>query len=311
MNTACRTYEPEGGECLSCYSGYLVFDGQCILLSSQPACAQYDFQQSCNRCAQRYYLLQSSCLPVSPLCDNYNPATGACLTCVAGYGLSSRTNACETMQRPPSNCLRADAVGNCLACSNRFYYNSTSGLCLPVLSLCATYTERTGLCLSCYTGFALLPDNSCVAKAAAAGCLSANPSGLCLGCASKYVLAKGGSCLLRDPNCVGYDVEGNCTSCRSGFYVLRGKCLGEVKKAGKDANCLRSNLNNYCIQCNSGYYIESGNCLLADQLCKTFNPNNGYCLTCYDGYRLNIHKCYLDSPIFNCKRFDGSVCQEC
>jgi len=65
---------------------------------------------------------------------------------------------------------------------------------------------------------------------------------------------------------------------------------------------------NYCQNCNGGYYLDAGSCILADQLCKTFDSTNGYCTSCYDGYRLNQNRCYINSPIINCRRFNGIVC---
>jgi hypothetical protein len=177
-----------------------------------------------------------------------------------------------------------------------------------VPGLCATYVQKGGQCLSCYTGYNLLADNSCVQKSLMNGCLSADSNGSCLNCTSQFILTAKGNCQARDTNCLAYDTKGSCTKCISLYYILSGKCTKEVKKLEKDPNCLLTDLMNFCLQCNSGYYISAGNCFLADQLCKTFDPSNGNCLTCYDGYRLNLNKCYLNNPIFNCKRFDGSIC---
>ena len=39
----------------------------------------------CTQCSNRYYLSQDEiCVPVNPLCENYNP-NGACTSCYKGY----------------------------------------------------------------------------------------------------------------------------------------------------------------------------------------------------------------------------------
>ncbi|XP_031505768.1 uncharacterized protein LOC116268101 [Nymphaea colorata] len=209
LNTQCKTANIIGGDCLSCYSGYIVIDGACVLLSQQPSCLQYDFQSNCVRCAQRYFLQSLICVPVSPLCNNYNAQTGVCIDCVAGYGISSVTNNCETVRAPVPNCQTADPVGNCLSCLNRFYFN-TSNACLPVNPLCSKYVAVGGKCLACFTGHNLLSDSSCVRTNLATGCNAANANGLCSACSGQYVLTASGSCLWRDTNCLGYDDSGNC-----------------------------------------------------------------------------------------------------
>jgi hypothetical protein len=94
VNTICRSVNIEGGDCLSCYTGYFLDSGDCIQLSKQPYCSQYDFQMNCIRCAQRYYLKAGVCTLISPLCNNFNPSTGVCIDCVQGYGISSKSGAC-------------------------------------------------------------------------------------------------------------------------------------------------------------------------------------------------------------------------
>lgn len=294
IDTQCRSLNMVGGACTSCYAGYVVFNGKCLPLSQQPACLSYDFQSKCLTCANRYVLLVNICTPVSPLCNNYHQLTAACIDCVSSFGLSSLTGNCEPMQPPPPNCQNADPVGNCIACLPRFYFNATNS-CLPASPLCAKFEDIGGKCLGCVPNFNLLADASCVQANLTSGCRSADPSGLCTACVTQHVLINSGSCLLRDPNCVSYDEWGSCSRCVSMFYVAQGKCLRQVLK-NKDPNCRINDLLNYCMECISGYYISAGNCLLADQLCRTFDPANGNCLTCYPGYKLTQYKCFLGAP---------------
>jgi hypothetical protein len=294
VDTQCRALNLIGGACTACYSGYVVFNGRCLPLSQQPACLSYDFQSNCLACAQRYVLMAAVCTPVSPLCDNYHPQTAVCLDCVSGLGLSSINGNCEPIQSAPPNCQAADPVGNCLTCLPHFYFNA-SNACLPVSPLCAKFENSGGKCLSCLPTHTLLPDSSCLLNNLTTGCKSAGPSGLCSGCQVQYVLIGGGACLLRDPNCLSYDDGGSCSKCVSMYYVWQGRCAKQVLKS-KDGNCRINDLLNYCMECNQGYFISAGNCLLADQLCRTFDPANGNCLTCYPGYKLTQNKCFLDAP---------------
>lgn len=124
------------------------------------------------------------------------------------------------------------------------------------------------------------------------------------------MLTQQGNCQAKDPYCTNY-VNGLCTNCHAVYYLsAAGVCTKKVMK-DKDSNCAIHDLFNFCQRCNQGFFTSAGNCLLADQLCRTFDPTNGNCLSCYDGYRLNKNRCYLNEPIFNCKMFAGSVCAEC
>lgn len=93
-NSLCKSTEYRGGNCLSCYNGYILYNGLCIEFTKQPACLAYDFQNICSQCAPRYYLQSGACLPVSPLCMDYDPSVGNCLSCIPGYGVSSSTQKC-------------------------------------------------------------------------------------------------------------------------------------------------------------------------------------------------------------------------
>jgi hypothetical protein len=164
------------------------------------------------------------CLPINPLCYNYNSLTGSCVNCVSGYGLSSITNNCEAVNSPPPYCQTADPIGNCLACMNKYYFNSTSA-CVPASALCAKYILIGGKCLTCNSGYNLLSDSSCVQSNFTTGCLSADTNGLCISCSAQYIVTGLGGCLYRDPYCQNYDSQGYCIKCVQLYYILQGKCI--------------------------------------------------------------------------------------
>lgn len=224
-----------------------------------------------------------------------------------GYGISSKSNVCELVKTAPTNCQKADQVGNCLNCNDRFYLRNSD--CLAVPTLCAKYEQVGGKCLECANNLTLLQDNNCLRTNLLTGCQGANIDGSCSACIPQYVLNGNGGCMYRDPFCLNYQ-SGECLKCNDAYYLSSGKCIKKVKK-NKDPNCLINDLYNFCMTCSSGFYISAGNCQLADQLCATFDPSNGNCLSCYDGYRLNLGRCYLNNSILNCKMFNGNICSVC
>jgi hypothetical protein len=93
-NPRCLSTEYRGGRCLSCYTGYVLFNGDCYDISQQPACLTYDFRSVCVQCRNRFFLTAGTCRPVDPLCLDYRNDTGTCTSCLQGYGLSSLTLQC-------------------------------------------------------------------------------------------------------------------------------------------------------------------------------------------------------------------------
>ena len=120
----CLTAQYRGGHCLSCYSGYILYNGQCITISQQTACLRFDFQALCAECKNRFSLFSGVCSPVAPLCLSYHPINGTCIECISGYGLSADSIQCLPLQQAPANCAKADPTGKCLTCSARFYLSS-------------------------------------------------------------------------------------------------------------------------------------------------------------------------------------------
>ncbi len=51
----------------------------------------------------------------------------------------------------------------CIVCSFRSIFNEV-GKCTPVSDLCRTYNAKNGDCFSCYDGYELKENGSCVIK---------------------------------------------------------------------------------------------------------------------------------------------------
>ena len=57
----------------------------CVSEFTNPGCDQFDDEQKCIGCKDRYFLEWGVCYPVSPLCLDYDSKSGACLSCYENY----------------------------------------------------------------------------------------------------------------------------------------------------------------------------------------------------------------------------------
>lgn len=117
VSTVCRTFTRSNGLCTSCYQGWLLKNGSCIVNPDQN-CRVVANDGTCSACYGGYY---------------YNLAQGKCLV---GNAL----------------CNGMDFYGNCLGCYGGYYLNG--GQCYVQDALCASFDSRNR-CTSCYTGYTL------------------------------------------------------------------------------------------------------------------------------------------------------------
>lgn len=106
--------------------------------------------------------MYGKCQQVSDQCMTWDWITGACTSCYEGWTLSN--GVCSYIPSlPPTQidpfCASFDANGNCNACSYRTVL--INGRCIPVSDLCNTWDEKTGLCISCYSGYTLTYYGTC------------------------------------------------------------------------------------------------------------------------------------------------------
>jgi hypothetical protein len=118
VSTVCRTYTPSNGLCTSCYQGWLLKNGSCIVNPDQN-CRVVASDGTCTSCYGGYY---------------YNLAQGKCLV---GNAL----------------CNGMDFYGKCLGCYGGYYLKD--GQCYVQDPLCASFNYSTLKCSSCYTGYTL------------------------------------------------------------------------------------------------------------------------------------------------------------
>ena len=161
VNPQCQTFDPIDGYCLSCYGGYRLDSGKCILAEvtepSDPGCNLWNQANDvCLRCSQRHYFdIFQKCQPVNDLCADWNNQ-GDCTSCYGGYDLQSGNCVISTRNERPSDvgCGTWDWANQvCLKCSVRWVFNRNR-VCVPVSDQCESHDE-VGRCTSCYKGYAL------------------------------------------------------------------------------------------------------------------------------------------------------------
>lgn len=93
MDPLCHTFDPNTGDCASCYSGYSLDKNKVCQKSNianvNPLCSLWD-QNICIKCSQGSYFGNNGlCIIVDSSCKTTNLNTGACTSCYSGYQLDS------------------------------------------------------------------------------------------------------------------------------------------------------------------------------------------------------------------------------
>ena len=282
VSDQCNTYDLKGA-CVSCYKGYLLFAGKCVLSPSQPVldngCGLWDWSnQKCLQCSNNWVFNSNGvCIPVSDQCSTFD-LKGNCFTCYVGYNLVNGTCVLAPNVQSSSSfdlgCSTWDWKNQkCLKCSNRWVFN-TNGFCVPVSDQCNTFDSR-GNCITCYNGYNLV-------------------SGNCVLPAFQNVA---------DPGCADWDGANQiCRQC--GFRWMMN---GQRKCVPVFDNCQKWDNLGVCTSCYSGYILQGSNCVVANSLCQTSN-SNGACITCYTGYVLDNGNCVPISKLANLALYYSLCC---
>lgn len=83
---------------MSCYQGYLLLNGDCVVTQQSTVSVQTDTycikieNNKCTKCSSGFYVNQSGiCQQADPLCKTPNTVTGDCVECYQGYVPSGKT----------------------------------------------------------------------------------------------------------------------------------------------------------------------------------------------------------------------------
>lgn len=227
LDPLCKTYTAAFNACDSCYDGYVLFNGACVIpaqlpvTNSDPYCIKIQ-GANCLACANGYYLpVNGSCTALNPLCKSSDMATGFCTLCYPGYTISGST--CIVASAPTiAYCSKMD--GNvCIECINGYIVRS--GGCTAVDPLCGKYNQTTGGCVQCFSGY-VLQDELCFQPSLGIdqNCLRYSNS-YCTQCSPKYSLVNYW-CTLVDPYCLQFDATNNiCALCVQGKSPQGPGCL--------------------------------------------------------------------------------------
>jgi proprotein convertase subtilisin/kexin type 5 len=255
INPLCKTYNTTTGNCLSCYPGYYLLNGNCFVgvnpVTDDVNCKLRDSTGKCLQCYSSYYIsANATCKMANPLCKTLDFTTGDCLTCYNGYSIQSGNCVVSSANNSDPNCIKVIA-GVCSECYTGFFVGG--GVCTRINVLCKTSNSSNGWCLSCYPGYTL-SNGQCVI-----------PPSFTLSVQDPYCIQRSGS---------------TCTQCSTGYFPLSGVCqivnplCRTVDKSGN------------CTSCYNGYIIQSGNCVVVQDLTIPFCQiiGNGICQKCNQGY---------------------------
>ena len=302
----CATWN-SNGNCLTCYGGFVLSEGACVANpspfygSTNVFCASWQ-GTSCLKCASRAYFNQNGlCVPVSWQCQTWDPIDGSCLSCYAGYLLTTGGSCTQSPLAAPSDAgcsLWSSNQKTCLQCSHRFFFGA-NGQCSAVSDFCATWDKASGDCLSCYSGYDLSNGTCCVSlahnDATDPGCASWDwNNNVCLKCSNNWVFNANKVCIQVSSQCNTFDSTGACVSCYVGYNLANGACVLAPVQQVSDVGCASWNWNKQiCLQCSNNWVFNANKiCVPVSDQCNTFD-STGACLSCYTGYSLSNGKCVL------------------
>ncbi len=132
MSDLCNTWDATTGDCLTCYGGYKISNGGCVI----------DNGGAGETCPYRSVKINGQCKAVSDLCSTWDETTADCTSCYGGYKLNN------------GYCIVDNGQGNTTQdCPPRTV--KIDGQCKAVSDLCKTWSLTTAECLSCYDGYTL------------------------------------------------------------------------------------------------------------------------------------------------------------
>ena len=308
VSDQCVTHA-DNGNCLTCFKGYDLKNGQCLFSDSNNAkpsdsgCGTWDWaNQQCLKCSNGWVLNPAgACVPFSDQCVTHAD-NGDCLTCYKGYDVKkgqcifSDSNNAKPLD---SGCGTWDWDNQkCMKCSKGWVFNANN-LCVPVSDQCASHADN-GDCLTCFKGYELkngqcLFSDSNNAKPLDSGCGTWDwDNQKCIKCSKGWVFNANNVCVPVSDQCASHAGNGDCLTCYKGYDLRNEKCLfsGSNNARPSDLGCGTWDWDNQiCLACSKGWVFNAKKvCEAASDLCRT-NAGNGDCTSCYDGYDLKNGRC--------------------
>lgn len=113
LNPLCRTSALSTGDCLTCYQGYTLSEGNCTIPTNyDPNCAQKS-GITCLTCINGFYISNNVCERLLKTCATYDMRSGNCTSCNIGFQVLNG----ECMLTPKSsdpNCARSNQNSECV-----------------------------------------------------------------------------------------------------------------------------------------------------------------------------------------------------
>lgn len=84
VNPSCNTFNPSNGNCTSCFAGYEIKDGNCVIGQSQPTIANCNSIDSktgkCFKCSFGFYFDSNRiCVQKNPSCKTFDDVNTLCI----------------------------------------------------------------------------------------------------------------------------------------------------------------------------------------------------------------------------------------
>ena len=162
VSKLCKTSNAQTGLCLSCYTGYILSAGVCRIPNANEQgdvnCRTFvsSSNRVCQECFDGFYISQGTCIQLNVLCRESNRSNGQCISCYSGYTLSNGDcvipQVAATTNGDPY-CISFQGQ-ICSQCASGYFLNQT-GKCAQLDPLCRSHNNRTGQCLTCYSGYSI------------------------------------------------------------------------------------------------------------------------------------------------------------
>jgi hypothetical protein len=187
-------------------------------------------------------------------------------------------------------------------------YMLINGACILIQAInCATYASPS-MCATCPSSYPILNNGNCEIDYQNPWCLEWEPSNVagsfeCVTCLQNYYPNDSGICQrVRNSvrNCLYYQYDGLCKTCKSGFYLQfdSKRCL---VNPDWDSNCRDFQYGTECAVCEFGHVIVNKTCTACttDASCMYCDPSKlSTCLICRFGFQMTDAGTCVANPNF-------------